>query len=83
MPLKGLGAVVVWAGSPPSLALTSTGLGPVDLQQQDDDGQQVGDVPQDAEDVHGGVGSLAVVGEGGRKTPRGALSLAERALASC
>lgn len=62
---------------------TSTGLGPVDLQQQDDDGQQVGDVPQDAEDVHGGAGSLAVVGEGGRKTPRGALSSAERALPSC
>lgn len=83
MPPKGLGAVVVWAGPPPSLALTGAGLGPVDLQQEDDDGQQVGDVPQDAEDIHGATGPLALVGEGGPKTPRGALSSAERSLPSC
>lgn len=34
-------------------ALTSTGLGLHDLQQENNDGQQVGDIPQDAEDVHG------------------------------
>lgn len=50
----------------PSLALTGAGLGPVDLQQEDDDGQQVGDVPQDAEDVHGGSGPF---GAGGRGRP--------------
>lgn len=48
--------------SPPLLsrgvgALTGAGLGLQDLQQEDDDGQQVGDVPQDAEDVHGAGGA--------------------------
>lgn len=49
--------------SPPRLlsqgvgALTGAGLGLQDLQQEDDDGQQVGDVPQDAEDVHGARGA--------------------------
>lgn len=44
-------------------ALTGAGLGLVDLHQEDDDGQQVGDVPQDAEDVHGaGGGSSEVKG---------------------
>lgn len=38
-------------------ALTGAGLGLQDLQQEDDDGQQVGDVPQDAEDVHGAGGA--------------------------
>lgn len=38
-------------------ALTSTGLGLLDLQQEDDDGQQVGDIPQDAENIHGAGGA--------------------------
>lgn len=38
-------------------ALTSTGLGLHDLQQENNDGQQVGDIPQDAEDVHGAEGT--------------------------
>lgn len=39
-------------------ALTSTGLGLHNLQQENNDGQQVGDIPQDAEDVHGAGGLL-------------------------
>ena len=46
--------------------LTGTGLGLLDLQQEDDDGQQVGDIPQDAEDVHGAGGAPP-----GRREQRG------------
>lgn len=59
----------------PSLVgtLTSTGLGLKDLHQEDDDGQQVGKVSQDAEDVHGARGAplgrrewSAFCGQGGQ-----------------
>lgn len=45
-------------------ALTSTGLGLHNLQQENNDGQQVGDIPQDAEDVHGAGGLLWGGGSG-------------------
>lgn len=52
----------------PRLPLTGAGARLPDLQQQDDDGRQVGQVPGQPEDVHGGGGRRS--GPGARRLRR-------------